>query len=1721
MFKRGKLLGVVLCLVLSLSVYVEFVQSTGFVVLQNFVEEVSLLSSGLEERSQFRLGDTVVVSARVKMANAYTLNIFDGEEHRVYTTDGDVADSQVVTRVPLSSPGFSAGEVYSVSFQAGLLGCPLPGLSSFNAAASAFGVVEGLSELNLTSVFDANCSSLQMSALLVSDESLPIVNRTVGFYLLPNRDSPKTERGWISLGSAVTDTDGSAGLTLGFDMGGGWHGLEARFAGDADFSGSIGQSDFNVSRRDARVEVVRIEKAMDTVQMLLRLTSESGFPFAGKLVSSEVLKSSQEPSYAITNATGYVRCSLNVSRVLTSVDSRVTVLGDEFVSPFQTCATLGFNGSTGFIVSKWGQTGSGSLLDASTTDSLEEIVETSRVEFDAPEVPPESIDFTFTPSSPRADLHEKIEGVFYSNNFWDEDMYFYFQLSTDGLHWQLVEVEANKTWDDGRDMWKYNATLFWYPEYFGTCELDVLACPFANYTFVAEGNCSFSIARAPANIVVYYPEAFDGASINFIMAFAKSRTYNATSSDFFESYTLAPSILWDNVTYAVDNGTDTTRLHVFVDDCEVAALVPDLKGLCTYQYRLNGSQTYSSFRLKVVSDETSRYEQRTVEKSFFFTKVSVRDVPSAGGGDLKVNYSLSAMETDQSVYLNCDNTVAISASLFGNPICNVSASVFAARVCARKDTNSSGFVNIPSGYTQFRVKSACQLKSDWGPPSSDVNWDGWIDMRDVAIVSEAIITNLTSPAYNWKADVNADGIVDSRDLGQVTRYFGKTVNRTDTSEQPYDYSGVRVDFDDGNSTFLDNRGFANSNSSATRLKLPIGAAVEFLNFTLNATDLTDNLGAASINWNPSETALYVLHVKLPSQLNLTVATFATHTQINATLSFANYYLVANRRPVNLTINMPSEFHTVVCEPQADAYVYTGSGNHGTESYLKVGSDRYGDLEYRSYIRFDTTPIPENAYILSARLQLFYVCTFGSRNSCFCEVRRVTGSWNEHDIEWARQPELASTSSCDFSILGYGKTQWMFLDVTQDVRFWHDEPALNYGFVVEKVNACDYLDSIRYFVSREFSEPFCYRPCLEVSYFLPSPSVSATAFDSVSLKPLEHGILQFKANGVSIGNAPINSGTATLGWQPSSNAIYNVTVSFGGAPCYAVSSGTSAFDFRWPTNLTSCCGDSVQVGLGADYVYGFDLNSTGLFGVNESLVKLYINGTYWDGATYRICSYYLENTTSSIGQAVFAWAPPGKGTFSLHAVFEGNASYLPSETYVTVTAYSVPFGVLFTVTPSEFEPGATLGLNATLMDVSTNLRLTGYEVKVEFLRVNGNNATLSVANSTSRSDNGEALSSTEYPNDGYAYAYFARIVPEGVEDVSQCIASNPVQLTCSTATKLLLNVTRDYSSSNHVIAGRLVNTAGQGISDKQITIQINGTDYASASTNGTGYFDLSADLQPKDLEATLYTITASYGENSSQTATAWTKTLDGQDYPACTTIQCGFEPSSNSTSLTVTPQATAKIVGTKTPEEMQKEAEDDGTLKVWHEFSWWYPWYRMHIVMHVNPTIDVGFNPIFPGGETWSWNGLEFFGGLVADIWEDVVLDFMGVFIAYVAAKGLSLWNWAGGLLAEGIKGVVQYGLFFNDFFAESAGSLKMLAAGVANILMGLVALATSVGEAFVKALEHIIFGPALSAMMLTMHGIIALAAPLKVMRTPVDYFESFVVDFPIAILALLRYGGWI
>lgn len=365
----------------------------------------------------------------------------------------------------------------------------------------------------------------------------------------------------------------------------------------------------------------------------------------------------------------------------------------------------------------------------------------------------------------------------------------------------------------------------------------------------------------------------------------------------------------------------------------------------------------------------------------------------------------------------------------------------------------------------------------------------------------------------------------------------------------------------------------------------------------------------------------------------------------------------------------------------------------------------------------------------------------------------------------------------------------------------------------------------------------------------------------------------------------------------------------------------------------------------------------------------------------------------------------------------------------VVAVVTPLAVSFSVSSSEFEPTDYINLTATILYASDGSAFTGYNVKVTFYNVSSdgtNSSHLAVSNTQGVA----ALNNLSYPNDGKAHAFMAKIVPEYADlMLPQGIVSNPVQLTVSKSTRILLNVTKEDSSTNHLIEGWLM-WKSSGVADKAVKLKVNDTDYA-VTTGSNGYFSLSLNLQPQDNNATTYIITASFEDEATQpiNAIAWAYALDGQQFAACTTIQYGYKPSSNTTVLTVDPRVTELMRLAKSPEEMQRQMEQNSQLQIWHEWSWWYPWYRLHYVGKYNGQImiDVGV-AIFPFSDSGSfpdtqlkrktdewfvkvlWNVLQ---GVVATefaIWLGSHLGpiyFAFTLITYIAYKAVMLganWN---------------------------------------------------------------------------------------------------------------------
>lgn len=694
--ERKEILAVVIGLVFGF--YYEFSQLVNNVIWHEFVESISLSDKhGAGDDFRFAMGESVVVTAKVRDSNSYFVNVFDDNGSIVFSTSGAVAGAVVTVDVPLSSPAFAARRAYSVVFQSGLANYPVPGISVYSSSVSGFGVVNSSTIASAASTFDEARHELTAISSLKTASLSPVANKTVGFYLKPNSDLPFNDRGWVYLGSGDTDENGSVVFSIGVNIGGGVHELQARWEGDDDFGSCRNTTSFRTPFQTAYVRVVNVEKLKDRINVLLRVVDEYNFPLAGKLFNFEALNIQKTVPYLISNATGYATVSLSIDKTLSFVDSRITVLADPYISGCLAAVMFDLAGPKVLCDVSYSDGFSGNF-DGTADLSLSSEISAVDSRTMATYLVLEDVDLTVNPNPGRADLPLKVGASFSTFNEGYGTVKFQFRYYVSGSSENLTTVTAScrvSRWYDPDMGWTfvytYSGTLLWSPTYYGEAYVRVIAKDSGNNT-IGDNSVTFTVQPAPANIVVYYPESFVDEPLNLVIAFSMSRTYEEPAPNgFFQSSRLAPTLVWDNVKYMLDQGvTNTTIIHVYINGSKVADVVPDANGICSALVPISFSANHSSLNIRVVTNATSRYKEVAVEQNLTLTIVNVRNNMSAVNSQFKFNSTVGTLDSGNITYVSLNNTVDASASLFDLPVHNVTLSFVAARMLARSSTNSTG-----------------------------------------------------------------------------------------------------------------------------------------------------------------------------------------------------------------------------------------------------------------------------------------------------------------------------------------------------------------------------------------------------------------------------------------------------------------------------------------------------------------------------------------------------------------------------------------------------------------------------------------------------------------------------------------------------------------------------------------------------------------------------------------------------------------------------------------------------------------------------------------------------------------------------------------------------------------------------------------------------------------------------------------------------------------------
>jgi hypothetical protein len=1721
---KNKIVGFILVLCMLVSAYTVIVQAVQQFDNISLITQLSLLGSNgaAGNGTQFYAGETLSIRASVSAGDVYSVSIY-GKNGSVYNQNGWIRGSVAVVQVPLNPPSFRANESYVVSFSAYISVYPIPGAFATDTKLAGFTVQASNTTLGLSCDYDDTLHALSVSAALVSGQDAPVANKTINLYLQLNTSSYVQDRGWLPLASEQTDANGQICYVTGCSLFSGIQYVKAEFAGDSDFGGSSNTTRFTVAPSSPVIQSVNVTDSAGVTEYVVEVTDSNGYPLMGKTVAIAP-QDSTDPEYAVTDAEGTAHVTLNDS-ALSEATQNITVLGDMFTRQSELSC-----GSSGY-----------------TAPSSLQII---HLPSDAPQASQSTgnVTVSISPANPYAILRPVTVNATYNGSSQPGWVNFCFLLDdTQELSFLHVLSLGNGT---------IHASLLWCPDVVGIHSINVSVSGAAS----AEGYVDFDVASCPDNLQLYAPQVVYGNQAMFSLVFTMPTLIHQNTSMLFSSFDTAPTVtnISDGQVYKVEWGVNSTTVSLSLNGSSVGAraLVTNGNGVACISFPVNMTKCHATLVFYANKTDNPLYENQVLNRTVSYSRVSTSAGVNASqwdkNGSLTLGCSVAGGNaTSSQVYVGAASSAVATAGLFGMPVYNAPVNLTFAEFVPtslptpyNKTAVAAGSLayalNVTRGANFLRVAyiytNPC-LDADIAPYKLSQSWsavcDGVVNLKDTGLITgnwQKRVANGADPL----ADINHDGIVNLKDLSKVTSYFGKRGSYLPSF-------GAVAHFSDGNASSLDSAGCVSipndlkSGKGTVWFTLKngtrVGAFVEFFRVVnqsseLNMQSQTDTSGTAEFSWTPSATGEYLVEVKLPQQFNATVSQ-TEPASVCEPICTVSYVRVV-QRPLTLNLaaedtafsmNIPACSATYISETESNE-------NFGGASLLELYSAISDDVIHGQtwiFLNFNLYQFFKNVSVTSAALTLhnFYYgyLDAGDVNRTY-GVYPVLNPWSESSLCWNNadtsnpdynQRTPLATQTVDLNTLTVGSNvTW---DLTSAFGEWSrwGSGAFVYGFLIRDMN----LSNSTTFVDFNSTNAGSLSPTLQVNFTAPA-GAALSAYDPVLGQPASDLNVTWALNGTS--QSPVqtsSTGCANLVFpvgKPLTGlvGVYNVTASYpGDNATYQPANVSWIYDYRWCSNITCQQGTAVNATVNQKgFSLGFQLFSPELLGMNLTRLPVYF---YVDGALQG------SGSTDTNGLVSFSgWTPPAAGTYAVTACFGGTRFFSPCNVSVCVTAQVVPVGVDFNVSSSEFAPGTGLTLTAKLINLETGDVMPNFIVQFCYNDSGGNSRVLYTGTTDS---NGVATYQWPYPSNGVAYAFYAQ-AGATLSNQPQNMASSPVQLTVGLNTTLLLSVSRLNGSNTQVFMARLVNGAGVGLANRLLTLELNDTEHEyNATTNQTGNATWTLQLSPQANDsATIYNIAVSFaGDTPVRNAAVYLTSPDGTKCAISTTIQyTSYKPSANSTSILVWPQTTTGETSLESPDQMQADVKSSGWLNFYTKWTWSYPWYTLHAKITIETfSLDVGFSPVLPFGTTWAWQGLEIFGGVVGEIWQDIILDFVGVFGSYVIAKALGIGNIAAGLFIETIKGIVQ-STFLWAYWNEKA---VMLAMAIANLIMGFISLGTNVGEAFAKGLLNIMYGQTWEYVMQTTNGMIGCMGILQAVRSPVDLIESLAIDFPTFIFALLRYLG--
>jgi hypothetical protein len=411
-------------------------------------------------------------------------------------------------------------------------------------------------------------------------------------------------------------------------------------------------------------------------------------------------------------------------------------------------------------------------------------------------------------------------------------------------------------------------------------------------------------------------------------------------------------------------------------------------------------------------------------------------------------------------------------------------------------------------------------------------------------------------------------------------------------------------------------------------------------------------------------------------------------------------------------------------------------------------------------------------------------------------------------------------------------------------------------------------------------------------------------------------------------------------------LYNVKAHFGTNGTFLGCSGNVSVDTRYFTHMWvrwRYDGSTTWEGEIANSS-GIDLVVNVAYEFHQSVlpVKSGMGWGYSNSVEWYVNGEFLQET-SYIG--FLDWVAYDEDTYYFRLHYKGGVLTRPSTWVFIVQAQIDPVMVYFDVTPTKFAPGATVSLYAQAVDAELNQTLRG-NLTFTFLQDGDWNYTIQRVNSST----GEATVNWTYPDQDVHTVTVVVQLSTGSQ-VKHMV--EPVYLEVIGATTLRLGVNRTASSS-HRFEAQLLDATGSPVANMPLTAYLNNTRLdENLVTNATGHVTFTRNLNPGQ-DRVAYMVQVAFEGTGNQTATLNGTDFMGNPYIVCQTMQCTNIPAANMTLVVVEPQATDVTGPSKTPDELQQDAEQNGWVSPPRpKFSWRYPWFWLETTASY-PSLSFGF-----------------------------------------------------------------------------------------------------------------------------------------------------------------------